>query len=281
MRNRTTFAQYLFCLIGLLLLCPGICTAMDTISINGSGSALDMMKPMIAAYQKNNKDVRIIMEKPLGSSGAVKALLAGALDMVLSSKPLKPEETAKGAQQQLYGRTPLVMIAEKKVRKGDITTKELEDIYTGKSSSWPNGEAIRLVLRPREDVDSKILSALSPGMAHAMDEARSRPGMIVGVTDPEAYSIVSKTPGGLGATGMTSIIAEKLPVASLKLNGVTASPQALASGAYPLSKEISIVTTPGTPPAAHKLISFMLSPPGRAIAGKTGVLVTTGAAAHK
>lgn len=278
MKNNKKFIRSICGFIVTLLLSPSLCLATETININGSGSALDMMKPIIAAYQKNNKNVRIIMEKPLGSSGAVKALMAGALDMALGSKALKPEEVAKGAKQQLYGRTPLVLIAEKHVRKSDLTSKELEDIYSGKKVTWADGDVIRLILRPHEDIDSKILSNLSPGMEKAMNAARSRPGMIIAITDPEAYTAVSITPGGLGATGLTSIIAEKLPVASLTLNGIAASPKTLASGAYPLSKEISIITTPKTSPAAHKLISFLLSPQGRAIAGKNGVLVTAGAA---
>jgi len=279
--NVKAFTQCIYFSIVSLLALPSLCLAADTIKINGSGSALDMMKPMIAVFQKANKDIRITMDKPLGSSGAVKALLAGALDMVMSSKPLKPEEIAKGARQEVYGRTPLVIITEKNVRKTGIITQELEDIFTGKNTTWPNGEPIRLVVRPHEDVDSRILGALSPGMTSAINAVRSRPGMIIAVTDPEAYTAVSKTPGGLGATGMTSIIAEKIPVSSLTLNGVTASLKTVASGTYPLSKEISIVTTPGTPPAAHKLIRFLCSPQGRAIASKTGVLVTAGAAAHK
>jgi phosphate transport system substrate-binding protein len=279
--NRKTFSQCIYFSVVSLLAFPGLCLATETISVNGSGSALDMMKPMIASFQKTNKDVLIAMDKPLGSSGAVKALLAGALDMVLSSKPLKPEEIAKGARLQLYGKTPLVFITEKNVRKTDITTKELEGIYNGKITTWPNGDPVRLVLRPIEDVDTKIISTLSPGMDSAMKTVRSRLGMIIAVTDPEAYTAVAKTAGGLGATGMTSIIAEKLPVSALTLNGISASPKNLASGAYGLSKEISIVTTPRTSPAAHRLIKFLLSPQGRAIAAKTGVYVTAGAPADK
>jgi len=279
--NSKAVTQCIYFSIVSLLTFPGLCLAVDTIRINGSGNALDMMKPMIVAFQKANKDIRITMDKPLGSSGAVKALLAGALDMVMSSKQLKPEEAAKGARQEVYGRTPLVIITEKNVLKTGITTQELEDIFTGKNTTWPNGEQIRLVVRPHEDVDSKILGTLSAGMAGAIHAVRSRPGMIIAVTDPEAYTAISKTPGGVGATGMTSIIAERIPVSSLTLNGVTASPKTLASGTYPLSKEISIVTTPKTPPAAHKFIRFLLSPQGRAIASKTGVLAATGAATHK
>lgn len=281
MGKLNNLAQGMICLTVLFLMTPGFCLAAETITINGSGSALDMMKPLIAAFQKTDKNVHIIMEKPLGSSGGIKALLAGALDIAMSSRPLKPEELAMGVQLQQYGKTPLVIITGTKVRTKNVTIRELEDIYSGKTTTWQDGENIRVILRPQEDIDSKILGAFSPGMAAAMNAARSRPGMIIAVTDPEACTAVIKTPGGVGATGMTSIIVEKLPVVSVSLNGVAASPQALASGAYPLAKEISIVTTRKTSHAAQKLISFMNSPQGRAIAAKNGVLVTSGAAAQR
>ncbi len=262
------------CFIAYINALPDRCLAADTVRINGSGSCLDMLKPFVEAYGKTNPGVRIEIEKPLGSSGAVKALLAGALDMVASSKPLRPEEISKGAMLREYGRTPLAIVTEKGVRKADITTKELEEIYSGKAQKWQSGENIRLILRPSQDIDTHILRTLSPGMNNAVNAAHSRPGMIVAVTDPEAYTTVSKTPGGMGAVGLTSIITEKLPLNTLSLNGVSPTPRNLASGAYPLFKEINFVTTPRTTPAALKFIDFVYSPQGRAIAGKTGVLVT-------
>lgn len=262
------------CVISLLTAFSASCLATDTVRINGSGSALDMLKPLMEAYRKSNRDVRLEMEKPLGSSGAVKALLAGALDVVVSSKPLKPEEVAKGAQLEEYGRTPLVIVTEKSIRKANITTKELEEIYAGTISTWENGDKIRLVLRPNQDVDTLILRTFSPGMNIAISKAHSHPGMIVAVTDPEAYLAVSKTPGGLGMTGLTSIITGKLPLNSISLNGIKPTLKNLASGAYPLFKEISFVTTTRTTPAALKFIKFVYSPQGRAIAEKGGVFVT-------
>jgi len=212
--------------IGLWVLCIGIlgssltgnCLAAEAIRINGSGSALDRMKPLVKAYLKANPDAGIAMEKPLGSSGALKALLAGALDIVVSSKQLKPEEIAKGAQLKGFGRTPFAVVTEKSVPKHDITTKELEGIYAGTTTKWSTGENVRLVLRPREDIDTQILRGLSPGMDSAIAASQSRPGMIIAVTDPEAYGTVAKTTGGLGVTGLTSVITEKLPLNLLSLN---------------------------------------------------------------
>ncbi len=252
------------------------CQASETIRINGSGIALDMMRPLIAAYLRSNQNAHIEMGKPLGSSGATKALIAGALDMAVCSRGLNPEEAAQGVTQKKYGITPLVIATEKYVPKSGISTKELEDIFTGKLATWENGEKIRLVLRPQEDIDTKILRKLSSGMNSAIDTAHARTGMIMAITDPESYSAISRTPGGIGTTGMNSIISEKLNLKILSLNGIKPSLQTISNGTYPLTKEINFSITTKTPPAALKLINFIFSRQGRTIAEKSGVLVTAG-----
>jgi len=277
--NTLTFTAVCICTFVIAL--SGRCLASDTIRINGSGSALDMLKPLIKAYMKNNRGVRIEVEKSLGSSGAIKALMAGVLDVAVSSKQLKDEDIAKGAKLKAYGRTPFAIVTEKSVPKGNITTSELEDIYTGKTSRWQNGELIRLVLRPMEDTDTSILRGLSPGMNTSVTASHSRPGMITAVTDQEAYKTVLKTPGGIGATALISIISERLSLKTLSLDGVSPTTKNLASGAYPMYKEINFVITSRTTPAALKFISFAYSPKGRSIAEKAGVLVTAEAKGNK
>lgn len=257
------------------------CHAVETIRINGSGSGLDMMKPLIAAYLTSHPEVLINMEKPLGSSGAIKALLAGALDLTVASRDLKPEESAKGARLKKYGKTPLAIVTENRVPKKDITTKELMDIYAGRTVTWQDGRQIRLVLRPREDADTLILRRLSPGMDLAVTASHNRPGMIVAITDPESYTTILKTPGSLGTSALNSIIGEKLPLTVLTLNGVKPSLNTVANGAYPLVKEINFVITAKTTVAAMKLIDFIFSPQGRVIARKAGVFITAGQSAGR
>jgi phosphate transport system substrate-binding protein len=247
--------------------------AADLIRINGSGSALDVLKPLIQAYARVHPQVTIEMEKPLGSSGAIKALLAGALDIAVSSKPLKPEEVAQGCRGREYGRMPLALVTAKGVAKSDITTRELEDIYSGKVRTWPNGEAIRLVLRPDADIDTAILRGLSQGMDSALSAARKSPGMTVAVTDPESNTAVASIPGALGASGLSSLLVGKLPLNTLSLNGVKPTAKALSSGAYPLAKEVRFVTTERLPPIAQKFINFAYSSQGRSIASRAGLLV--------
>jgi phosphate transport system substrate-binding protein len=246
----------------------------DLIRINGSGATLDMMRPMIAAYKNTNPAVSIEMEKPLGSSGAIKALIAGALDIAVSSKLLKPEEAAKGLQLKEFGKTPLAIITEKNVKKSDISSGELEDIFNGKTVNWANGEQIRLILRPMEDIDTSIIQSLTPGMNKAVYAAMNRPGMIVATTDPEAYALILKTQGAIGAASLTTLIVEKQPVNTLSLNKIKPAIQTLAEGKYPLAKNINFILMGKTTAAVIKFLDFIYSVEGRRIAATTGVIVT-------
>ena len=243
----------------------------ETIRINGSGAPLEMLKPLADAYMKNNPNIRIEINKPLGSSGAVKALLAGALDLALSSKQLKPEETAKGARAVEYGRTPLMIVTGKGGGKGSVTTRELEDIFSGRTKKWPSGEIIRPVLRPEGDIDTTILRKLSTGMDRALTVAHGQKGALVAVTDPESNEVLAKTPGSVGAAALCGFEQQKLPLTVLSLNGVAPTTRNLANGSYPLAKEIRFITTERISPPTRRFLDYALSPKGRVLAEKHGV----------
>ena len=261
----------------LLIAAPSAVHAGETIRINGSGSGLEMMAPLINAYLKVQRGVTVEMEKPLGSSGAIKALAAGYLDIALTSRPLKPEESAKGFKVRPYGKTPLAIVANTGNTKKSISTRELEELYAGAVKKWPNGEAVRPVLRPLEDIDTKILKGLSPGMAEAISRANQQRGMITAVTDPESNDVVAKTSGSIGASGLTGVLNSKWKLSVLTLNGIQPTTKNLANGSYPLAKEINFVVTEKLSDAAARFLDFIYSEKGRGIAEKAGVFVTTAA----
>jgi phosphate transport system substrate-binding protein len=271
-------------LIGIVL-CAGPgrppASAGDVIRINGSGAPLDMMTLMNDAYLKLHPEIRIEMNKPLGSSGAIKALLGGALDLAVSSKPLTPEQVSQGARTREFGRTPLVIVTERSVPKTDITTGELADIYAGRTRKWPNGEQIRIVLRPLTDVDTAILRGLSPAMSSAVDHAQGHAGMAIAVTDPESNDMVAGIPGAIGASALCSLLVAKLPLNALSLNGAAPSVRTLADRTYPLAKEINFVTRGIPSRAVAGLLEYVYSAAGRSIAEKAGVLVVPDSPAGK
>jgi phosphate transport system substrate-binding protein len=167
------------------------------------------------------------------------------------------------------------LVAQESVPKTDISSRELEEIYSLRLLTWPDGSAIRIVLRPEGDIDTLILRGFSTALDKAVTMAQKREGMVVAITDPEAVEAIEKLPGGLGWTGLTSLIVGKPRLKPLSFNGVSPTVKNLADSSYPFAKPVIFVTTGRTSADALSFLNFVYSPEGRAIAERAGVQVIT------
>jgi phosphate transport system substrate-binding protein len=212
----------------------------------------------------------------IGSSGAIKAAAQGALDIGLNGRPLKEEETRLGLVVTEYAKTPFVFAVRKDVPVRGLTSKELVKIYTGEMEAWPNGEWVRVVLRPASDADTIIARGISPEMSAALDRALSREGMLLAATNQESNEMLDKTSGSIGFSTLTQIMTEKHPVKALAINGVEPALNGSANKKYPFMKTLSLLTKPGSPPAIQRFIDFVRSPEGRELLQKTGNIPMAG-----
>lgn len=264
------------CCLGLFLILVSIltnCTTADadeTVRIGGTGVALGPMRLLCAAFQKENPHIKIRFKRSIGSSGAITSVLKGGLDVGLMSRQLKPEELELGLNVIEYAKTPFVFISGARVPVTNITTDELLKLYQRKVLTWPNGETIRIVLRPIADSDNIVARGISPAMSLAMDDILPREGMLIALTNQESLEIVSRTPGAFGFSTLTQVITEKHTARVLKYNGVTPSLKTLANGAYPLSHTLSIITQKPATKEVSQFINFVFSPVGAKILKKSG-----------
>ncbi|MBJ6750844.1 substrate-binding domain-containing protein [Geomonas anaerohicana] len=252
---------------------PPTSSAAETLRINGTGAGLVVVKPLAVAFQKENPGIIVEMEKSLGSSAAIKAVSRNALDLAISGRPLKPAESAEGLIQKQWGRTPFAVLANRQLRVSGVSLNELAAMYAG-SSKWPGGELVRVVLRPNEDVDTKLTRSMSPEMDRGVSAAQARKDMLLGITDDEAFEVVKKTEGAVAVMALSLALSQPNAVAVLKLDGVQPSVANVASGKYRYVKEMHLVTRKDVPAAAAKFIKFLESRKGRALAAKYGVFVT-------
>ena len=246
--------------------------AEGVVRVGGAGSGLGVMKILAEAFEKSHPETKIKIMPNLGSSGGIKALLHGAVDVAISGRALKVEELNGGAVAVECARTPFVFVTNRNVDKADLTTRELEAIYAGQHLKWADGTRIRLILRPAGDTDTTIVSSISKGMEQAVKAANARQNMILAVTDQEAVDMVSKTPGALSGATLAQLETEKHPVKVLSFNGIKPTSDALAKGRYTLVKPLYLVTTPKTPAPALQFIQFVRSARGRAILAKSVAL---------
>lgn len=80
----------------------------------------------------------------------------GAVDIGVTSRAGKTPERVAGAVAREIGKAPLVFATSNQNAAANITTQDLVKIYSGKKINWPNGERLRLILRPETDSDTAL-----------------------------------------------------------------------------------------------------------------------------
>ncbi len=239
--------------------------------IGGTGGALGTIKQLAARYCKDHPNVKVTVLPSLGSSGGIKAVLAGAIDIGLSARRLNDSEQAASARQ--YGMTPFVFVVQRQAAAAGVTSEEIIDIYNGKKAQWSDGSKIRVVMRPSSEYDFAMLQRISPRMEEAVSRASSRQGMIVEMTDQDNLDAIEKTPGAFGTTTLAQILSENRHVKILTLNGTQPSIDAVRDGRYPYVKTYYFVTKRLSSTGVQDFLTFVHSPAGSEILTRLGYLV--------
>jgi phosphate transport system substrate-binding protein len=240
------------------------------VKIGGTGNALGTMRLLGAAYTQQNPDVKVVVLPSLGTSGAVKAVPRGAIDIGLASRPLTDDESRAGAVAIEYARSPLVFAVAVKTKVSALTLDQVADIYTGKLSNWPDGSQIRPLLRQAGDDNTRQVRQISAALDHALSVAEQRPGMPFATNDQETADKLESIPGALGVTTLCLIKSEERALRPLVLDGVEPTAANAASGRYPHVKRLYYVTRAEPSPEVKRFIAFVHSNAGRDILTRTG-----------
>lgn len=237
----------------------------EVIRVGGSGSGLGTVQLLAQAFEKQHPMHRFEVLPALGSTGGVKALRAGQLQIAVSSRALKEEEKAAGLHPLRYGITPLAVVTHASVPATAMTRDRLARLLSGAEARWPNGQVVRVVLRPTSDADHALLGSLSPAVAEALRVAHGRPGMVVAQTDREAADYVERTPGALAALTLAEVTSEQRQVNVLSIDGVAATPAMAEAGRYPMLKEQFLVLRSDASEAVRAFATFVTGSPEAAV----------------
>ncbi|MCP5451671.1 MAG: substrate-binding domain-containing protein [Gammaproteobacteria bacterium] len=244
---------------------------METLTVGGTGSAMPLIGQFAQAYGSLEPNVKVrVVDPPLGSNGAIRAVLAGAVDLAVLGKPLTEAEKAQGCQDWELGRTPFLVVTERKLPLPGFTVEQLAAIYSGKMTTWSDGSPIRLVVRNLFESDTLILRKMSPDMDRAVDVALARPGMLVAANDLENIDLLERTPDSLGTSNLALVQAQNRKLNALPIDGKEPTLAALRQGTYPYSKSIYLARGPKLSPVAQGFLEFILSASGKEILDRAG-----------
>ena len=244
---------------------------METLTVGGTGSAMPLVGQFAQAYGSLEPNVKVrVVDPPLGSNGAIRAVLAGAVDLAVLGKPLTEVEKAQGCQDWELGRTPFLVVTERKLPLPGFTVEQLAAIYSGKMTTWSDGSPIRLVVRNLFETDTLILRKMSPDMDRAVDVALARPGMLVAANDLENIDLLERTSDSLGTSNLALVQAQNRKLNALPIDGKEPTLAALRQGTYPYSKSIYLARGPRLSPVAQGFLEFILSASGKEILDRAG-----------
>lgn len=253
---------------------PSAGYAEKQLKIGGVGSSLGTMKLLAAAFEKKHPGVKCTILSSLGTSGSIKAVAKGAIDIGIGGRPMNMEEQKLGLHIINYAATPLVFVTREDNRKTDLSREELIRILTGEMQSWPDGQRIRMILRPATDSESIVLKTVSPEIGKALYSAMAHKVMQVTLTSQECADSAERVPGSLAYSTLTLLKTEKRKLKILSFNGISPDLKTIADGAYPFTERLYLITKGNPSGIIKQFVDFVLSADGGNILKQTGNLVT-------
>jgi phosphate transport system substrate-binding protein len=221
----------------------------------GTGAATELLHQLAAEFGKET-GYRTKVVASLGTTGGLRALADGYLDLAVAGRALKPEEQAKGLKVAMVLRTPFVLATSHRAPDG-LALADVVRAFADPDVSWADGTPIRVILRPRSESDVMLMTSLFPGLADAMDKARHRPEVPVAATDQDNADVAERTPGSLIGMSLTQLLLEKRDLRTVAIDGLNATRANFTDGTYPHTKLLYFVTREQQGEGAAAFLRFL------------------------
>ena len=109
--------------------------AKGKVVVGGSSSVTPVMEKLKEAYAKVNKDVTVEVQQSDSTTGVTNAI-EGTCDIGMASRDLADSETKKGVKATVIAKDGIAVIVNKDSKVDELTSTQVKDIYTGKTTKW-------------------------------------------------------------------------------------------------------------------------------------------------
>ncbi len=190
----------------------------DRLWVAGSGSNVPLMQQIL---HEDPSLAHVTLGESIGTSGAVRALRDGAIDLGMASRELSAQELGQELVQTPWATTSLAFVAHPEVRVQRVKPSLLVDMMRGTVSHWSTGEPVVLLVREEGDSGERLLKQHLPQVAQAMAEARDTGRALVLHTDQAMEEALLTIPGAVGTLdlGLARLHGQELRPLSLKSDG--------------------------------------------------------------
>jgi len=211
--------------------------------------------------------------------GAYNRLIDGYSDIVFAAAPSKDQLQAakeKGAELKLtpIGREAFVFFVNAKNRVNNLSTEDIQRIYSGEAMNWKEfggkDTGIRAFQRPKNSGSQTMLQKImgdTPLMTPPKVDVISGMGGII--SEVSSYKNYDNAIGYSFLFFATEMVKDN-KIKLLSINGISPVRENVANQTYPYSAQFYAVTAGTKNANAQKLIDWILSEQGQYLVEKTG-----------
>ena len=234
--------------------------AAQEIVINGSTTVLPVMQKAGEAFMASHPGMPLSISGG-GSGNGIKALIEKQCAVAMSSRDIKDKEKAAAEKN---GVTPvrtaiavdaIVPVVNTANKVSALTTPQLRDIYTGKSTNWKDlgGVDAKIVVISR-DTSSGTFECWEELV---MNKERVSPAALMQASNGAVVQAVSNNKNAIGYVGLGYL---DKSTKGLKVNDVQASAQTALSKQWPIARELYIFTDGQPAGVVKELVDYLLDP---------------------
>jgi phosphate transport system substrate-binding protein len=160
-------------IIGMLLVLfaqPGSALAAEPeiLTIAGTGDSQFLLQKLADDFNKAHPEIRVLVPNSVGSTGGIRALLAGEIRLARTARPLKEKEQGQGLVEVRFAYSPIAFVTHPSVEGIDnLTSAQIIGIYSGQYGRWSElgGPDAKIYPVDREIGDSSrtVLEKRLPG----------------------------------------------------------------------------------------------------------------------
>jgi len=258
-------------LVAAVLAASQMAANAESMAIGGTGTGIVIMTRLGEAFAKRDPNMQFEVPPSLGTSGGIRAVNEGALDIGVAGRELNDAERKLGLRQIPFVNTAFVFVTSNRSVRG-LALGEVEAVMRGNKATWDDGTPIRIILRPPEDADSLYIASRFPSLALHYAQLRSHRELPVAATDQDTAELAEKTSGSFTTSTLLQITSEKRSVTVLALDGVAPTLENVASGRYSYARTYFLVVKPAPSAKVLAFIAFIGSAEGQAIVRAAGAL---------
>jgi phosphate transport system substrate-binding protein len=246
----------------------------EEIVVVGTGAMQPLAIELAAAWRAAGGVPRVVVEPSVGSGGGIRAAAEGAVDLGMISRPLSAREAQLGLLVRPVARDAVVIAANRSVGVDGLTRAEIVELYAGRLRRFSDGSEAVLLLRDPQESANLALERVLPSLTALRQEATLAGRTRVLYHDDAMGQALATTPGAVGVFDLGAIVAGKLPLKALALDGVVPSVEALSDERWPVVRELAFVARPDRQARVAPFLAFVASDEGRRIARACGYAVT-------